>query len=130
MVPGGLDLRCVPEPRAESGPDRGRTHPRGAAVQHVPAGPMGLHDGCGYVPVSFQYFCTHVFLVLVLLNTQLAVGVWAAWVRLKIKFSLETFIFGKHRRQGQVVKLPGTMRDALHLLVVLVNAKNVFIFIF
>lgn len=46
LVPGGLDLRRVPEPRAESGPDRSRTHPRGAAVQHVSAGPMGLHDGC------------------------------------------------------------------------------------
>lgn len=46
MVPGGLDLRRVPEPRAESGPDHRRPHPRGAAVQHVSAGPMGLHDGC------------------------------------------------------------------------------------
>lgn len=47
VVPGGVDLRRVPEPRAESGPDHSRTHPRWAAVQHVPAGPMGLHDGCG-----------------------------------------------------------------------------------
>lgn len=46
MVPGGLDLRRVPEPRAESGPDCCRPHPRGAAVQHVSAGSMGLHDGC------------------------------------------------------------------------------------
>lgn len=46
MVPGSLDLRCVPEPRAESGPDISRPHPRGAAIQHVSAGPMGLHDGC------------------------------------------------------------------------------------
>lgn len=80
--------------------------------------------------LSFQYLCTHVSLVLVLLNTQLAVGVFSAWVRLKIKFSLETLFFGKHRRQDQVVNLPGTMRDTLHLLVVLVNAKKVFILIF
>lgn len=47
MVPGGLDCRRVPEPPAEPDPDRGGTHPGGDAVQHVPAGPLGLHDGCG-----------------------------------------------------------------------------------
>lgn len=47
VVPGGLDRRRVPEPRAESGPDCSGTHPRKAAVQHVSAGPLGLHDGCG-----------------------------------------------------------------------------------
>lgn len=46
VVPGGLDVRRVPDPRAESGPDLHRPHPRGAAVQHVSAGPMGLHDVC------------------------------------------------------------------------------------
>lgn len=45
VVPGGVDVGCVPEPRAEPGPDHGRTHSRGAAVQHVSAGHMGLHDG-------------------------------------------------------------------------------------
>lgn len=45
VVPGGLDLRCVPEPRAESGSDISRPHSRGPAVQHVFAGPMGLYDG-------------------------------------------------------------------------------------
>lgn len=46
LVPGGLDVSRVSEPRAEPGTDRSRTHPRRTAVQHVSAGPMGLHDGC------------------------------------------------------------------------------------
>lgn len=37
MVPGGLDLLRVPEPRAEPGSDHRRPHIRGAAVQHVSA---------------------------------------------------------------------------------------------
>lgn len=47
VVPGGVDVGRVPEPRAEPGPDRSRTHSGGAAVQHVSAGQMGLHDGRG-----------------------------------------------------------------------------------
>lgn len=46
VVLGGLDLCCVPESRAESGPHCCRPHPRGTAIQYVSAGPMGLHDGC------------------------------------------------------------------------------------
>lgn len=45
MVLGGLDFLRVPESGAEPGSHRRRTHPRGTAVQHVSAGPMGLHDG-------------------------------------------------------------------------------------
>lgn len=45
VVLGGLDVGCVPEPGAEPRPDHGRTHSGGAAVQHVSAGQMGLHDG-------------------------------------------------------------------------------------
>lgn len=45
VVPGGLDVLRVPESGAESGSHRCGSHSRGAAVQHVSAGPMGLHDG-------------------------------------------------------------------------------------
>lgn len=45
VVLGGVDVGCVPEPRAEPRPDHSRTHSGGAAVQHVSAGQMGLHDG-------------------------------------------------------------------------------------
>lgn len=45
LVPGGLDFRRLPEPGPEVGSDRRGLHARRAAVQHVPAGPLGLHDG-------------------------------------------------------------------------------------
>lgn len=45
VVLGGVDVGCVPEPRAEPCPDHSRTHSGRAAVQHVSDGQMGLHDG-------------------------------------------------------------------------------------
>ena len=46
LVPGGLDVRGLPEPGQEVGAHRRGLHARRAAVQHVPAGSLGLHDGC------------------------------------------------------------------------------------
>lgn len=46
LVPGGLDLGRVPEPRDPSRPGGRRRDSRGSAVQHVQARPLGLHDGC------------------------------------------------------------------------------------
>lgn len=46
LVPGGLDICRLSEPGQEVGSDRRGLHSRRAAVQHVPAGSLGLHDGC------------------------------------------------------------------------------------
>lgn len=46
LVPGGLDICCLSEPRQEVGSHRCGLHARWAAVQHVSAGSLGLHDGC------------------------------------------------------------------------------------
>lgn len=45
VVPVGLDLSRVPESRAEPCSYHSGPHARRTAVQHVSAGPMGLHDG-------------------------------------------------------------------------------------
>lgn len=45
LVSGGLDLGCVPEPASEPSSYHDGPDPRRPAVQHVSAGPMGLHDG-------------------------------------------------------------------------------------
>ncbi|KAL0200137.1 hypothetical protein M9458_003324, partial [Cirrhinus mrigala] len=46
VVPSCLDLSRMPEPRHPSCPHQYQCHTRGPAVQHVPAGQLGLHDGC------------------------------------------------------------------------------------
>lgn len=46
LVPGGLDICRLSAPRQEAGTYRGGLHPGQAAVQHVPLGSLGLHDGC------------------------------------------------------------------------------------
>lgn len=48
LVPGSLDVGRVPSRRQEVGADRRWLHARRAAVQHVPDGSMGLHDGRRY----------------------------------------------------------------------------------
>lgn len=45
LVPGGVDICRLSEPRQEVGSHRRGLHARRAAVQHVPAGSLGLHDG-------------------------------------------------------------------------------------
>lgn len=47
VVPGGLDFGRVPECGLALGTDHRGLHFGGFAVQHVPAGPLGLHDGSG-----------------------------------------------------------------------------------
>lgn len=47
LVPGGLDVGRVSEPRLALGTDHCRLHSRRSAVQHVSAGSLGLHDGSG-----------------------------------------------------------------------------------
>lgn len=46
LVPGGMDICRLSEPRQEVGSHRCGLHARWAAVQHVSAGSLGLHDGC------------------------------------------------------------------------------------
>lgn len=47
LVPGGVDVCRLSESRQDGRSNRRGLHPRWSAVRHVPAGPLGLHDGCG-----------------------------------------------------------------------------------
>lgn len=49
LVPGGLDLICLSEPRFPSWTHRRGRNARGSAVQYVHSRPLGLHDGCWWV---------------------------------------------------------------------------------
>lgn len=58
MVRNSLDRRCLSESKQTSRSHQCGLHHWWASVQHVSAGPLGLHDSCGWVnllPKSFLY---------------------------------------------------------------------------